>query len=173
MIVNPSLLLGPGDDRLSSTRDIVSFMARDIPVTPSGGLNLVDVRDVAAVLPAAMERGRAGERYLLGGHNWSFADYFGRLARLTKVAAPLLRAPRGRLPFYATQVQAALYRKIGRPPPVEPASVDMASYYWYFESGKAIAELGFSARDAAETLFDTVAYIRSQILGRSSLAATA
>ena len=160
VIVNPSLLLGPGDDRLSSTRDIVSFLARDIPMTPAGGLNLVDVRDVAAVLPAAMERGRPGERYLLGGHNWSFVDYFGRLARLTKVSGPLLRAPKGRLSYYATQVQAALYRKIGRTPPVEPAAVDMASYFWYFDSTKAGQELGFLARDAAETLFDTVAYIR-------------
>jgi dihydroflavonol-4-reductase len=169
--VNPSLLLGPGDDRLSSTRDIVSFLARDIPVTPAGGLNLVDVRDVAAILPVAMERGRPGERYLLGGHNWSFSDYFGRLARLTKVAAPLLRAPRGRLPYFATQVQAAVYRKIGRTPPVEPAAVEMASYYWYFDSTKAGQELGFLARDAAETLFDTVSYLRENVLGRPRLVA--
>src|SRR5207247_5855380 len=59
VLVNPSLLLGPGDDRLSSTRDVLSFLARDIQMTPPGGLNFVDVRDVAAVLPAAMERGRA------------------------------------------------------------------------------------------------------------------
>jgi dihydroflavonol-4-reductase len=171
VIVNPSLLLGPGDERLSSTRDIVSFLARDIPLTPSGGLNLVDVRDVAAVLPAAMERGRPGERYLLGGHNWSFADYFGRLERLTKVSAPLLRAPKGRLSYYATHVQAALYRKLGRTPPVEPAAVEMASHYWYFDSTKAAQELGFLARDAADTLFDTVAYIREKILGRPRLVA--
>lgn len=171
VIVNPSLLLGPGDDRLSSTRDVLSFLARDIPMTPAGGLNLVDVRDVAAVLPAAMERGRPGERYLLGGHNWSFSDYFGRLARLTKVAAPLLRAPPGRLSYYATHVQAALYRKIGRTPPVEPAAVEMASHFWYFDSTRAAQELGFLPREAAATLFDTVAYIRSHILGRPRLVA--
>ncbi len=170
VIVNPSLLLGPGDDRLSSTRDVLSFLSREIPMTPAGGLNLVDVRDVAAVLPAAMERGRPGERYLLGGHNWSFADYFGRLARLTKVSAPLLRAPRGPLSFYATQLQAAVYRKIGRTPPVEPTAVQMASYFWYFDSTKAAEELGFSVRDAAETLFDTVAYIRRHILGGRAVA---
>jgi dihydroflavonol-4-reductase len=166
VIVNPSLLLGPGDDRLSSTRDVVSFLARDVPVTPAGGLNIVDARDVAAALPAAMERGRSGERYLMGGHNWSFADYFGRLARLTKVPAPWLRAPKGPLSYYATQVQAAVYKKIGRTPPVEPAAVQMASYFWYFDSTKAARDLGFQARDAADTLFDTVAYIRKNILGR-------
>jgi dihydroflavonol-4-reductase len=169
VVVNPSLLLGPGDDRLSSTRDVLSFLARDIAMTPAGGLNLVDVRDVAAILPVAMERGRQGERYLLGGHNWSFVEYFGRLARLTKVPAPRLRAPGGPLTYYATHVQAALYRKIGRTPPVEPAAVQMASYFWYFDSDKAAQELGFVPRDAAETLFDTVSYIRTRILGRPNV----
>ena len=165
VIVNPSLLLGPGDDRLCSTRDVLSFLAREIPMMPTGGLNFVDARDVAAVLPVAMERGRAGERYLLGGHNWTFAEFFGRLERLTKVPGPRLRAPKGQLTYYATQVQAALYRKIGRTPPVEPAAVEMASYFWYFDSSKAIEELGFHPRDATDTLFDTVSYIRTHILG--------
>jgi dihydroflavonol-4-reductase len=170
VIVNPSLLLGPGDDRLSSTRDVLSFLARDIPMTPPGGLNFVDVRDVAAVLPVAMDKGRAGERYLLGGYNWSFAEYFGRLERLTKVAAPLLKAPKGRLPFLASHVQAALVRSLGRTPRVEPASVEMARYFWYFDSTKAAEELGFAARDATATLFDTVAYLRSHVLGSAPAA---
>ncbi|HXU60131.1 MAG TPA: NAD-dependent epimerase/dehydratase family protein, partial [Polyangia bacterium] len=85
--VNPSLLLGPGDDRLSSTRFILQFIARDIALMPEGGVNLVDARDVAALLPVAMARGTAGERYLVGAVNWSFADLFGRLERLTKIAA--------------------------------------------------------------------------------------
>jgi len=173
VIVNPSLLLGPGDDRLSSTRDVLSFLARDIPMTPPGGLNFVDVRDVAAVLPVAMEKGRAGERYLLGGYNWSFAEYFGRLERLTKVAAPLLKAPKGRLPFFASHVQAALARSLCRTPRVEPASVEMARSFWYFDSTKAQDELGFTARDAAETLFDTVTYLRQNVLGKRPLAASA
>lgn len=159
VLVNPSLLLGPGDDRLSSTRDILSFLARDIALTPPGGLNFVDVRDVAAVLPAAMERGRAGERYLLGGYNWTFKELFGRLERLTKVAAPLLR-PRGEWTVLAARAQAALYRKLGRTVAVEPDSVEMARHYWYFQSTKAAAELGFSVREATGTLHDTVKYLR-------------
>jgi len=67
--VNPSLLLGPGDDRLSSTRPIVQFLAREILLMPAGGLNVVDARDVAALLPVAMARGTAGARYLLGAVN--------------------------------------------------------------------------------------------------------
>ena len=89
--VNPSLLLGPGDDRLSSTRPVLQFLAREIPLMPAGGLNVVDARDVAALLPVAMARGTAGARYLLGAVNWTFAEFFGRLERLTKIAGPKLK----------------------------------------------------------------------------------
>jgi dihydroflavonol-4-reductase len=164
--LNPSLLLGPGDDRLSSTRPILQFLAREVLMTPPGGLNFVDARDVAAILPVAMDRGTPGERYLVGGYNWSFEELFGRLERLTKVAAPLLKA-RGPLPLLATRAQAALFRHWGRRPPVEPQSVEMAEHFWYFDSGKAARELGFEPRDATDTLFDTVKYIRENLLGQS------
>jgi dihydroflavonol-4-reductase len=170
--VNPSLLLGPGDDRLSSTRDVLAFLARDIALTPPGGLNFVDVRDVAAALPAAMERGRAGERYLMGGYNCTFQEFFGRLARLSKVAGPRVRPP-GKWTVLAAHAQAALYRKLGRTPPVEPDSVEMARYFWYFRSTKAEQELGFSAREATTTLNDTVKYLRAHFMGNGALQSAA
>jgi dihydroflavonol-4-reductase len=165
--INPSLLLGPGDDRLSSTRPVLQFLSREILMTPPGGLNFVDARDVAAILPVAMERGTAGERYLVGGYNLTFAEFFGRLERLTKVAAPLLRS-RGPLPLLATRAQAALYRHWGRRVPVEPQSVEMAEHFWYFDSGKAARELGFEPRPAVDTLFDTVKYIRENLLSNDA-----
>jgi dihydroflavonol-4-reductase len=167
--LNPSLLLGPGDDRLSSTRPVLQFLAREILMVPPGGLNFVDARDVAALLPVAMDRGRAGERYLVGAYNWTFEELFARLERLTKVAGPLLKA-RGPLPLMATRAQAALYRHWGRRPPVEPQSVEMAECFWYFDSGKAARELGFSPRDATDTLFDTVKYLRENLLGQDAFA---
>lgn len=167
--VNPSLLLGPGDERLSSTRDVLSFLAREIPICPRGGLNFVDVRDVAAVLPVAMQQGGPGERYLLGGSNWTFAEYFGRLTRMTKVAGPMLKA-RGSWPLLASRVQAAVYEQLGRKPPIEPASVEMADHFWYFDSGKARAALGFVNREATDTLFDTVTYLRRHVMGQDAFA---
>jgi dihydroflavonol-4-reductase len=167
--INPSLLLGPGDDRLSSTRPILQFLAREILMTPPGGLNFVDARDVAALLPVAMERGAPGERYLVGGYNWTFEELFGRLERLTKVAAPRLKS-RGPLPLMATRAQAALYRHWGRRPPVEPQSVEMAEHFWFFDSGKAARELGFAPRDATDTLHDTVKYIRENLLSNDAFA---
>ncbi|HEY0709095.1 MAG TPA: NAD-dependent epimerase/dehydratase family protein [Polyangia bacterium] len=169
VIVNPSLLLGPGDDRLSSTRDIVSFIAGEIPMVPRGGLNFVDVRDVATILPVAMEKGRAGERYLLGGHNMSFADFFGRLERLTKVSGPKLPSPKGKLAVIGAELYGSLFRAIGRTPTLDPAAVDMANHHWYFTHDKAVAELGYTTREATDTLLDTVVYIRKHILGRKPL----
>jgi dihydroflavonol-4-reductase len=167
--VNPSLLLGPGDDRLSSTRPVLQFLGREIAVCPPGGLNFVDVRDVAALLPVAMARAEAGARYLVGGHNWTFAELFGRLERLTKVAGPRLKAPTAKwlakLPLYATRAQAALDRHLGRRVRLEPQSVEMAECFWYFDGGKAARELGFQPRDATDTLHDTVKYIREHLLG--------
>jgi dihydroflavonol-4-reductase len=172
VIVNPSLLLGPGDDRLSSTRDVLNFLARDIPMIPRGGLNFVDARDVAAILPRAMASGRSGERYLLGGTNWSFAEYLGRLERLTKVPAPRLRVPKGNIALLGTELLNGVIKAIGKTVTMEASEVDMASHYWYFESTKAATELGWSPRDPADTLHDTVHYIRRHILGRKPLVST-
>ena len=162
--LNPSLLLGPGDDRLSSTRPVLQFLGRDIALMPAGGLNVVDARDVAALLPVAMDRGTPGARYLVGAVNWSFAELFGRLERLTKIAAPKVKIA-GDLAFWASRAQATLFRQLGRRVPVEPQSVEMAQHFWYFDSGKAARELGFSPRDPADTLRDTVKYIREHLLG--------
>lgn len=166
--LNPSLLLGPGDDRLSSTRVVLQFLAREIALIPPGGLNFVDARDVAALFPVAMERGTPGERYLVGGYNWTFGEFLGRLERLAKVTGPKFQA-RGKLPLLATRAQAALYRHWGRNPPIEPQSLEMSEYFWYFESGKAARELGFIPRDATDTLFDTVKYVRENFLGNDAL----
>src|SRR6266853_165097 len=93
VIMNPSLLLGPGDDRLSSTKVVLDFMARKISAVPNGGLNFVDVRDTARAFQTAMRKGRHGERYLLGAVNWTFVKLFDRLERLTKVPSPRLALP--------------------------------------------------------------------------------
>lgn len=80
VIMNPSLLLGPGDDRLSSTKVVLDFMARKISAVPGGGLSFVDVRDAAQAFQVAMKKGRHGERYLLGAANWNFERFLGRLS---------------------------------------------------------------------------------------------
>jgi dihydroflavonol-4-reductase len=167
VILNPSLLLGPGDDRLSSTQDVLKFIGRDIPMIPPGGLNFVDVRDTAAAFISAMELGRSGERYLIGGPNWTFEKFFGRLERVTKVSAPKLRAP-ARLGLWGAKVADSLYRHWGKVPPVDVESVEMAGYFWYVDSTKAKEELGFVSRDPGETLYDTVTYLKANFMAEDA-----
>jgi dihydroflavonol-4-reductase len=163
VILNPSLLLGPGDERLSSTKIVLDFMARKIGATPSGGLSFVDVRDAAAAFRAAMKDGKNGERYLLGSANWTFEKFFGRLERLTNVRAPRFSFP-SRLAVAGSQIIHAFYKQWEKAPPVEPAAIEMAEYFWYLDSSRAERELGFSPRDPGETLLDTVKYLREHFL---------
>lgn len=164
VIMNPSLLLGPGDERLSSTKPVLDFLARKIPYTPSGGLNFVDVRDAAAAFINALDKGGHQEKYLLGSENMTFAQFFGRLERLSGVSAPMLKVPKAVAMAGSTFI-SSIYRNWGKPSPVAPNEVEQAECFWYFDSSKAKEELGFEPRDPQETLNDTIAYIRENFLG--------
>jgi dihydroflavonol-4-reductase len=157
VVVNPSLLLGPGDLRRSSTRDVESFLNGDILAVPRGGLAFVDARDAARAMVSAMERGRAGERYLVSGANLTIAAFLERLERLTGVPAPKVPLPRSRdVAVFATELFNRAVKAVGGKAPVDEASVDLGQHFFYVDSRKAEQELGFAPRDPAETLFDTV-----------------
>ncbi|MDB4957032.1 MAG: NAD-dependent epimerase/dehydratase [Myxococcales bacterium] len=160
--VNPSLLLGPGDRRLSSTGDVRKFLKRQIPTIPEGGINFVDARDAAAATAAALDKGRSGERYLLGGPNWTMKEFFARLGRVANVAPPRLKLPASWNKLGASLVEE-LYRWRGKEPPVDRISVEMAECYWWIDSRKAAEELGFVSRDPQLTLVDTVSYLRQGV----------
>ncbi len=165
VLVLPSLLLGPGDARGSSTEDVKKLMQQKIPLVPDGGVNFVDARDAAAAFVAAMERGRPGERYLVGGPNWTCETFFGKVARAARVTPPRLRVPAKWARWGATLIEeVALWR--GVVPAVDRVSVEMAEHFWYVDSGKAERELGFVARDPHETLADTVRYVEKHFLGK-------
>jgi dihydroflavonol-4-reductase len=164
VIMNPSLLLGPGDERLSSTKVVLDFLARKIPTMPKGGLSFVDARDAARAFHSAMQTGVHGERYLLGAVNWTFEKFFGRLERITKVSAPFITLP-SKLAVAGARGLNSIFRQWKLAPPVEPSEIEMAGYFWYLDSSKAAGELGFSPRDPAETLLDTVTYVRENFLG--------
>lgn len=164
VIMNPSLLLGPDDERMSSTKPVLDFLGRKIPYCPSGGLNFVDARDAAAAFISALEKGRHQEKYLLGAANMTFEQFFGRLSRLSGVSAPALRVPK-KLAMAGSAFISSVFKNWGKPSPVAPNEVEQAECFWYFESTKAEEELGFSPRDPQETLQDTIAYLRENILG--------
>lgn len=156
VVVNPSLLLGPGDERQSSTGDIVDFLEGQVLSLPTGGLNFVDARDCAAGVAAAMERGRPGERYLLGGAaNWTCAEFTRHLAKLAGRRAPAFYSP-----TWLSLLSAPALRKImplvGRRFTIDDETIEMSGMFWYCDSGKARRELAFTTRDPLETLRDTL-----------------
>lgn len=158
-IVSPTLILGPGDERRSSTRDVDLFLKGQIMVIPVGGLNLVDVRDVAEGCVKAMEKGRAGQSYLLGGANLTFHEWILRASKLSGVRAPKLM-----MPTWMTLWGAHFLRKVmplfGKSYDFDDASIHMSALYWYCDSSKARRELGFKTRDPTQTMRDTIEYLR-------------
>jgi len=164
VIMNPSLLLGPGDERLSSTKPVLDFLARKIPYSPGGGLNFVDARDAAAAFINALEMGGHQEKYLLGAANMTFQQFFGRIERLSGVAAPAIKLPR-KVAIAGSGLINSLYGNWGKTSPIEPSEVEQAEYFWYFDSNKAQKTLNFKPRDPQETLQDTIAYLKENLLG--------
>jgi dihydroflavonol-4-reductase len=161
--VNPSLLLGPGDVNGSSTGDVVSFLEQKLPFVPAGGLSFVDVRDAAAGMVLAMARGRAGERYLLGGANMTVEAFFGRLSRISGVPAPRVRVPRSvALAKAGARLLERAMKHLPVELPVDPVSAEMGQHFWYVDSTKARRELGWTSRDPLETLADTVDDLRAR-----------
>ena len=133
LCVNPTTPVGEGDDAPTPTGRMVRGVAsgRYRATLRGGGLNLVDVRDVARGHVLALERGRSGERYLLGGVNLTLAEVFALIAR-----AAGRRPPRLELPYAAARALAA----VGL---VNRNEVALARLPAWFDSGKAAAELGY------------------------------
>ena len=165
VILNPSLLLGPGDARLSSTQDIYRFLLGRIPAMPRGGISFVDVRDAARAFVAALTRGNVGERHLLGAVNWEFTDFFGRLSRLARAPPPPLRLP-SPVKIAAAHLMEKWARRSGREPDLPAADVEMGEHWFFIDSSKAERLLGFSPRDPMETLAETISYVRARFLPR-------
>ena len=165
VIINPTLLLGPDDERLSSTKIVLDFLGRKIPYCPSGGLSIVDVRDAAASFITALEKGGHQEKYLLGSANMTFAEFFGRLERLSGVAAPMMKVPRS-IAVAGSSFIESVFKNWGKASPVASKEVEQAEHFWYLDAAKAQEELGFMPRDPQETLNDTIKYVRESFLGQ-------
>lgn len=155
IILNPSLLLGPGDHGGSSTGDVVRFLRRRLPSVPSGGLSVVDVRDAAAAFVAASARGVPGRRHLLGSANLTLAEFFAQLEAVSGVRAPRLKLP-GRVEWLSGAAVELGARLLRRETPFDRQSIEMAHCTWYIDPARARASLGFDPRPVEETLRDTV-----------------
>jgi dihydroflavonol-4-reductase len=167
VVMNPSLLLGPGDRRLSSTGDVRNILDKKVPFVPSGGVSFVDVRDVAAAFPVAAERGRSGERYLLTAANWTLRDFVGKVTRAAGIQGPYFAIP-DRLSLMGARVLERVARLRGVEPTMDLQSVEMSQHFWAVDASRAQKELGFVPREPEETLRDTIRYLRRHELGRKA-----
>ena len=114
-------------------------------------LNLIDVRDVAAGHLLAAERGRPGERYILGHRNMTLLEILQTLSRLTGLPAPRLRLPHW-LPLAAAYAEGGLWRLTGRTPRVTPEAARMSRHRMFFDAGKAVRELGLPQSPVEDAL---------------------
>ena len=160
VIVNPSTPVGPRDRRPTPTgRMIVEAAAGRMPAFVDTGLNLVHVDDVAAGHLAALERGRVGERYILGGENMTLAELLGAIASLTGREPPRVRLPRA--PLYPLAFLAELVAQFTkREPLLTLDGLRMSKQLMFFTSAKAERELGYQARPAEEGIREAIDWFR-------------
>ena len=162
VIVMPSTPIGPRDIKPTPTgRIVVEAAMGRIPAFVDTGLNLVHVDDVAAGHVLAMENGRVGERYILGGQDASLREMLAVIAELTGRKAPTVNLPR--TPLYPLAWAAEAVAQItGREPMLTRDSLKMASHHMFFTSAKAETELGYNARPYRQALADALAWFRAE-----------
>ncbi|RLC72220.1 MAG: NAD-dependent dehydratase [Chloroflexi bacterium] len=161
VVVNPTTPVGPYDIKPTPTGQfILSFLNRRLPAYVNTGLNLVNVEDVARGHVLALERGRPGERYLLGNENLTFREILRMLGWLTGI-----RPPRIRLPLFlalATGYLSEMWGRLrGKNPWVTVEAVRAARWFRFFDCSKAVRELGFSPTPVEEGLEKAVKWFRA------------
>ena len=162
VIVNPSAPVGARDIKPTPTGQvIVDFMKGRMPAYIETGMNLIDVDDVAMGHLNAMEKGRIGERYILGNRNLMLREVFALLSRLTGVPAPTLKLPRlAILPLaYANQWLSDYVTR--RPPRIPLEGVKMARYVMHYDCSKAIRELALPQTPTDVALGKAVRWFRA------------
>jgi dihydroflavonol-4-reductase len=160
VIVNPSTPIGPRDVKPTPTgRIIVEAALGRIPAFVNTGLNLVHVDDVADGHLAALERGKIGERYILGGQNVHLSDMLAAIANLLGRRPPRIRMPRSAIVPLAIAAET-IARFTGREPLVTLDALRMSKYRMFFTTAKAERDLGMTARPFTEALADAIGWFR-------------
>jgi len=158
VIVAPSTPIGPRDIKPTPTgRIIVEAATGKIPAFVDTGLNLVHVDDVAEGHFQALEKGRIGENYILGGTDVSLRSMLADIARLTGRKAPGIKLPRGPL-FPLAYAAEAFARLTGKEPMLTADALRMSRYHMFFSSAKAEEALGYRARPYLKGLEDAIAW---------------
>lgn len=160
VIVNPSAPVGDGDLKPTATgKMILDFLNRKVPAFVDTGLNLVDVRDVALGHLLAAEKGRVGEKYILGNRDMTLEEIFQTLSRITGLPAPRVRLPHW-VPLTVAAVETGVSRVLRREPSVPLEAVRLSRYRMFFDPSKAVRELGLPQTPIEEPLQRAVEWYR-------------
>lgn len=163
VIVNPSAPVGPGDRRPTPTgRVVLDFLRGRMPAVVDTGLNLVDVRDVAAGHRLALERGRPGRRYILGNENLTLAEILGILSEETGLPPPRLRIPHAAAIGIAALDELVEGWLLRREPIAPLDGARMARRRMFFSPARAVAELGLPQSPVRAALRDAAEWYRAE-----------
>jgi dihydroflavonol-4-reductase len=161
VIVNPSTPVGALDIKPTPTgKIIIDFLNRRMPAYLDTGLNIIDVEDCAQGHLLAARHGRVGEKYILGNENLTLRAIFAMLEQITGLPAPKVRLPYTPI-LLAAYVNEACSYLTGREPLIPLAGVQMAKKFMYFESDKAVRELGLPQRPVIDALRKAVDWFRA------------
>ncbi len=144
MVLNPTTPIGPNDIKPTPTGQIVvDFLNRKFPAYVDTGLNLVDVTEVARTHVSALERGRPGERYILGGENLSLKQILDKMSAITGLPSPTVRVPHSVAMLFALFDETITGKLRGKEPRATVEAVRMGRKKMFASSAKAEQELGF------------------------------
>lgn len=161
VIVNPSTPVGPLDIKPTPTgKIIVDFLNRKMPAYLDTGLNIIAVEDCARGHIMAERKGQIGEKYILGNTNLTLRHIFGLLEEITGLSAPRVRLPYTPI-LLAAYVNEGIARMTGKEPLIPLAGVQMAAKFMYFDSSRAVQELGLPQSAPKDALQRAVDWFRT------------
>jgi dihydroflavonol-4-reductase len=167
VVVNPSAPVGPRDIKPTPTGKMIRDAAAGrVPAYIDTGLNMVHVDDVAEGHALVLERGRIGERYVLGGENLLLKDILALVAEVVGRRSPRIEVPEA-LVWPAAWFMEGLARLTGIPPMMTRDHIKMARHKMFYSSAKAMHELGYSPRPLRAAIEDAVAWFRANGMLRS------
>jgi len=156
VIVNPSTPVGPWDIKPTPTGDLIlRFLRRKMPAYVNTGLNFIDVRDVAQGHLLALEKGKTGERYILGYQNLTLKEFLELLSEITGLPAPQKTIPIW-LPLSVAWVDEMILARRGKTPSIPLDGVKMSRQPMYYNASKAVQELGLPQSEIKTALKDAV-----------------
>lgn len=162
IILNPTTPIGPQDVKPTPTgRIIVDFLNRKFPAYVDTGLNLVDVAEVARAHCAALDKGRPGERYILGGENLTLKQILDKMSAITGLPSPTMRVPHAVAMSFAFFDETITGRIRGREPRATVEAVRMGKKKMFASSAKAQRELGFQVLPVYEALRSAIDWFRA------------